>query len=78
MMLTNYPFNRELVAQRQRERFEHAQRSGRSQRTRASRTTWPATGWTFASWLLGRSTQSGRTPKQATATHPPVTSTPCS
>jgi hypothetical protein len=58
MMLTNYPIDRELVAQRQRKRLEYAERTRRSRRIRKSDPSRSATApWSFTSWLLGRTTQ---------------------
>jgi hypothetical protein len=59
MMLTNYPFNRALVAERQRDRLNHAERMQQTRRNRRPRQTRRSTTrWSLASWLLGPSTQS--------------------
>ena len=58
MMLTNYPIDRALVAERQRERLGYADRTRRTRGTRGGNPTLPSTTrWRFTSWLLGRSLQ---------------------
>ena len=53
MMLTNYPFNRELVAERQRKRLEHAEPVPRAPLDRPPRPTrFPTAVGTWVSWLL--------------------------
>jgi len=53
MTLTNYPFNRELVAERQRKRLEHAERVPRARLGRPPRAIRFATAvGTWVSWLL--------------------------
>jgi hypothetical protein len=58
MILTNYPFDRALVAERQRDLLDHAGRMRRTRRGRGPRQTRPSTTRSkFASWLLGHSAQ---------------------
>ena len=52
MMLTNYPLNRELVAERQRKRLEYAERVPRARLGRSPRPTRFSTlRWKLSSWL---------------------------
>jgi hypothetical protein len=61
MRLTNYPFDRALVAERQRDRLDHAERMRRTRRRRGPRETRRSTARSrFTSWLLGPSTQRRR------------------
>ena len=58
MILTNYPFDRELVAERQRDRLDNAERMRRTRRSREPRQIRRSTTRSrFTSWLLGPSTQ---------------------
>ena len=78
MMLTNYPINRALVAERQRERLGYAERTRRIRGTRGGSPTLPSTTrWRFTSWLLGRSLQSRGTRKPATTAPSTVAPTTC-
>ena len=74
MILTNYPFNRALVAERQRDPLEHAERIRRTRRGRGPRQTRQSTTRSrFASWLRGHSAQHRGAAGTATAapgTHP--------
>jgi hypothetical protein len=68
-MLTNYPIDRALVAERQRGRLAQAERVRRTRLSRGPRHTRRSTTWRrFAAWLLGASTQSRETARTATAT----------
>ena len=60
MRLTNYPFDRTLVAQRQRDRLDQAEGMRRT-RPHEPGPTWRSTARSrFTSWLLGPSTQRRR------------------
>ena len=68
MMLTNYPFNRERVAERQRKRLEYAERVPRAPLGRPRRPTRFSTAeGTWVSWLLRRSSRRGGNTGPATA-----------
>jgi hypothetical protein len=61
MILTNYPFDRALVAERQRDQLDHPERMRRTRRARGTRQTRPSTARSrFASWLLGHPAQKSR------------------
>jgi hypothetical protein len=56
VILTNYPFDRALVAERQRNRLAHSERMRRAERSREPRPTRRLTArWSFTSWLRGAS-----------------------
>ena len=60
MMLTNYPFDSALVAERQRERLDHIERMPRPRRSRGPRHSRRSMSrWSFAGWLFGPSRQGG-------------------
>jgi hypothetical protein len=68
MMLTNYPFNRELVAERQRNRLEHPERVPRGRLGRPPRAARFSTAdRTWVSWLLRPSSRRRRNTGPATA-----------
>jgi hypothetical protein len=57
MRLTNYPFDRALVAECQRDRLDHVERMRGTRRRRGPRETRRSTTRSrFTSWLLGLST----------------------
>jgi hypothetical protein len=57
VILTNYPFDRELVAERQRDRLAHSERMRRTEWSRGPRPT-RRPRWSFTSRLRGVATQS--------------------
>jgi hypothetical protein len=68
MMLTNYPLDRELVAARQRERHQHAERARRAREGRPTRPSRFTTfTWKLPPWLLHPTTRRGEATGPATA-----------
>jgi hypothetical protein len=69
MRLTNYPFDRALVAERQRDRPAHSEQMRRTGRHRGpGQKRHPTTRSRFASWLRGPAPRSHRAaPSQTTA-----------
>jgi hypothetical protein len=58
MILTNYPFDRALVAERRRDPLGHPELIRRTRRGRGPRQTRPSRAKSrFASWLLGHAAQ---------------------
>jgi hypothetical protein len=60
MKLTNYPFDRALVAQRQRDRLDDAERVRHTRQHQSGPARPPTTRRSFTNWLRGSSTQSRR------------------
>ena len=68
MILTNYPFDRALVAERQRDQLDHAERMRRTGRSRGSKPTRRSTTrWRFTGWPRGPAAESRRAVATATA-----------
>jgi hypothetical protein len=68
MMLTNYPLNRELVAERRRNRLQHAEPGPCAPLDRPPRPTRSSTAdGTWVSWLLRPSSRRRRNTGPATA-----------
>ena len=54
MMLTNYPIDHALVAERQRDTLDHAERRRRSRGSRRRQSRLSKTPVALRSWLIGR------------------------
>jgi hypothetical protein len=68
MMLTNYPLNRALVAERQRDQRDHAERARRARQGRPTKPPRFSTfTWKLAPWLLHAITRRSEATGPATA-----------
>ena len=71
MILTNYPFDRALVAKRHRDQLDQGERMRRTRRSRGLAPTRRPSTWTrFANWLVGPAVLSRGAARETAALSP--------